>query len=410
MRQTRLLTVLAALGVVAGAGADTLHVAADAQTSSAQPALRLGLLPAMAVRSGGGGPVFTSYLRFDLSVLPANPAVQKATLRLWVFGVVTPGTIEVVPVAAPWQESTITAATAPALATTIATFAVEGGDALHFVDVDVTGLVKDWASGFADNRGLALRGPESGAVYVVFDTKESIVTSHPPELEVALDGTGVPGPQGPQGPPGPQGPQGPPGSTSCSNNGDFLGCYQGPQGTMGVGACKAGSRTCANGAFGSCVGQVLPAPEATCDHVDENCNGLVDEGVGLNGCSTRYLDADHDGYGSTTAPGECRCATPGFAANNQDCLDSNATVSPGQGAYFETPRPVVGGFDYNCDGVEEKEFEGFGYCYYDPGFQSCVAVPGWYAGAACGEQDGIVVTCDAYTCNPVVEPATVKCR
>jgi hypothetical protein len=163
-----LLTLAVALAVVSRAGADTLHVAADAQTSSAQPTLKLGLLPA---RQGASGPVYNNYARFDLSPLPDDATVQKATLRLRVLAVVTSGTIEVVPIFDTWDEGTITAAASPVLGTPAASFAVESGDTLHFVDVDVTGLVRDWATGLLDNHGLALRGVAGGAVNVVLDTK-----------------------------------------------------------------------------------------------------------------------------------------------------------------------------------------------------------------------------------------------
>jgi uncharacterized protein YjbI with pentapeptide repeats len=208
--------LLLALGlgfsVAASAAGDTSHVAADAQTSSIAPTLKLGLLPAMSVRQGASGPVYTSYVRFELSALPDDPTVQKAVLRLWVLAVVTPGTIEVVPVVAPWQEGTITAETSPALGPPVASFSVASGDSLHFVDVDVTGLVQDWARGLLDNHGLALRAG-SALVNVVLDTKESIVTSHAPELEVVLADAGPRGPEGPPGPEGPQGVSGPKGDT-----------------------------------------------------------------------------------------------------------------------------------------------------------------------------------------------------
>ena len=193
MKRIRLLG-FAALGL-AGPGwvaADTLHVAADAQTRSDQPTTRFGLAAGMTVGSGSGAPVVISHARFELSALPAAPTVQKAILRLWVRAVRTPGTIEVVPIVEAWQEADITAGTSPALGSPVATLTVEAGDALHFVDVDVTGLAADWASGFADNHGLALRGSGSGAVDVTFATKEArrAMGSGAPELEVAL-ATGV---------------------------------------------------------------------------------------------------------------------------------------------------------------------------------------------------------------------------
>lgn len=43
-----------------------------------------------------------------------------------------------------------------------------------------------------------------------------------------------------------------------------------------------------------------------------------------------------------------------------DCDDSDPDVFPGQGAYFQVPRPFVDDpvlqWDYNCDGVAEKEY------------------------------------------------------
>lgn len=99
---------------------------------------------------------------------------------------------------APWQEATITANSSPDLGSPITSFALASGDCFHFIDVDITALAQDWASGYLANNGLALRGVSPGSVNVVFDTKESVF-SQAPELEVALAGTGSPGPEGPPG-------------------------------------------------------------------------------------------------------------------------------------------------------------------------------------------------------------------
>ncbi len=45
-----------------------------------------------------------------------------------------------------------------------------------------------------------------------------------------------------------------------------------------VGACKQGTETCAAGTWGGCVGVIDPAVE-TCNKVDDDCDGMVDEGV-----------------------------------------------------------------------------------------------------------------------------------
>lgn len=63
-------------------------------------------------------------------------------------------------------------------------------------------------------------------------------------------------------------------------------CYDGATGCTGTpgstytctGACRAGTQTCAGGAWGPCVGEVLPSPEV-CNLGDDDCNGLVDDGT-----------------------------------------------------------------------------------------------------------------------------------
>jgi hypothetical protein len=204
----RSLAALALGLAVADAGADTLHVEADAYTNSRKAAQTFGLLPAMAVSSNSycgltAGATCTGFARFDLGALPPGVGVDKAVLRLWVSAVVTPGNIDVVRVLEPWQEGAVSETTRPALGSPVASFALAGGDAWHFVDVDVTATVQDWADDPADNHGLALVA--LGVASAIFDTKENPLTGHAPELEVVLQGPeGPPGPQGDPGPPGPQ--------------------------------------------------------------------------------------------------------------------------------------------------------------------------------------------------------------
>ncbi len=54
-------------------------------------------------------------------------------------------------------------------------------------------------------------------------------------------------------------------------------CYSGPQGSLNVGQCHAGTRTCNNDGltFGGCVGEVVPASEDCATGADEDCDGLT---------------------------------------------------------------------------------------------------------------------------------------
>ena len=237
MRRIAVVALGAALAAVPWLRADTLTVAADAYGRDGYaPGPKSGRQPQMIVRSAPVGTALASYVRFDLRALPETPAVEKATLRLWVGAVATPGTIEVLPVLGSWEEESSAREATLEVGVPVASFSVATGDQLHFVDVDVTLLVRDWATGVLDNHGLALRAPVGTAVHVAFDTQESVQFSHEPEMEVALGETGPPGPPGPQGipgepgsqgiqgPPGPQGnagPVGPPGAVGPPGPGDL---------------------------------------------------------------------------------------------------------------------------------------------------------------------------------------------
>jgi uncharacterized protein (TIGR03382 family) len=53
-------------------------------------------------------------------------------------------------------------------------------------------------------------------------------------------------------------------------------CYSGPSNTKNVGICREGKKTCKSGKFGSCDGEVVPAPEACSDSKDNDCDGKTD--------------------------------------------------------------------------------------------------------------------------------------
>ena len=71
---------------------------------------------------------------------------------------------------------------------------------------------------------------------------------------------------------------------------------------------------------------IKPGATETCNAVDDNCNGTVDEGVKTN----YYVDADNDTYGKVGSMPTAACTKPtGYVANNSDCDDTKSTVYPG---------------------------------------------------------------------------------
>jgi hypothetical protein len=90
-------------------------------------------------------------------------------------------------------------------------------------------------------------------------------------------------------------------------------CYQGLPGTQGKGACKGGKRTCNQTGTGwsACVGQVLPGPEICNDQIDQDCNGIDDDVVDL------------DGDGWSVCEGDC-CEVPGAGCSSPRLVNPGA--------------------------------------------------------------------------------------
>ena len=193
----------------------------DTFSNSAAHNQNYGTQPAFVVQQGA-----TAYLKFNLGTLPSGVTVSKATLRLYVDAVAANGSFDVYQLNNSWNESTLTYNNAPALGTSATgghPVSVTSPSLNQFVVIDITPLVQDWANGSVPNNGVALALTSSKGAFA-FDSKESSLTSHQPELEIALNGpTGPAGPAGPDGPAGPSGAQGPAGPTGS----------QGPQGSTG---------------------------------------------------------------------------------------------------------------------------------------------------------------------------------
>src|SRR5579862_8418239 len=181
---------------------------ADTFTLNATPRTNYGPSTLLAVTSGAN-----TFIQFNLSGIPANATVSKATLRLYVDAVTKAGAFDIYEIDTPWAESSVNFTNAPTpgiSATGGKPISISSANCNQFVLVDITTLVQDWINGTVANNGIALKLTSSTGGFS-FDSKEAEETSHEPELEITVATAGPAGPQGAQGPTGATGQTGPAG-------------------------------------------------------------------------------------------------------------------------------------------------------------------------------------------------------
>jgi hypothetical protein len=140
-------------------------------------------------------------------------------------------------------------------------------------------------------------------------------------------------------------------------------------GMVGVGRCRAGTQTCSAGVWGACEGAVYAAAE-TCNNIDDDCDGQVDEGLTDGGCTA--------GTGACVRSGTRVCSTGMYVCN---AVAGSASAE------------VCNNIDDDCDGqVDEGLTDG-----------GCTAGTG-----ACRRSGTRVCSAGTYVCNAVAGAVAVE--
>ncbi len=144
-----------------------------------------------------------------------------------------------------------------------------------------------------------------------------------------------------------------------------------------------------------------PGASDVCDSVDNDCNGVIDDGAG----SMWYTDADTDGYGDASATPVLSCSpVVGSVADGTDCNDADSSINP-------AAAEICDSLDNNCDGSTDEagavdgsqwymDADADGYGDVSMSVQACTAPSGYVPdGSDCDDTNNNIYPFATEYCN-----------